>query len=63
MRIPDERSIQYGDWPARLRDAEELTRYAITTRYPGEDAEVTETEARRGVVLHLSNLPPGRTTR
>ena len=39
-------------FPAReIRDAEELTSFAITTRYPGEDEDVTETEARRTVDL------------
>ncbi len=38
-------------WPQILKDAEELTSYAITTRYPGEDEEVTESEARRAIDL------------
>jgi len=42
---------EHEDWPASLRDAEELTRYAITTRYPGEDAEVTKPEVRHGIEL------------
>lgn len=37
------------DWTSRLKDAEELTPFAITTRYPGEDEPVTEAEARRTV--------------
>lgn len=41
----------YADWPTSLREAEELTDYAITTRYPGEDREVTETEARSAVEI------------
>ena len=41
----------YADWPLSLRDAEELTDYAITTRYPGEAAEVTDAEAHRAVEL------------
>ncbi len=36
-------------WPQVLREAEELTAYAITVRYPGEDTAVTEEEARRAV--------------
>lgn len=36
---------KYAAWPENLKDAEELTPYAITTRYPGEDMEVTEAEA------------------
>ena len=41
----------HADWPAKLRDAEELTAYAITTRYPGEDEEVTKAEAIRAIEL------------
>ena len=36
---------KFATWPQNLKDAEELTPYAITTRYPGEDKEVTEDEA------------------
>jgi len=32
-----------------LKDAEELTPFAITARYPGEDEPVSEAEARRAV--------------
>jgi HEPN domain-containing protein len=39
----------HGPWAGELRDAEELTPYAITARYPGEDEEVGEAEARRTV--------------
>jgi HEPN domain-containing protein len=39
----------YATWPTSLREAEELTDYAITTRYPGEDREVTEAEATSAV--------------
>ncbi len=38
-------------WAARLRDAEELTPYAITTRYPGEDEEVSKAEATRAIKI------------
>lgn len=38
-----------ADWAAGLAEAEELTPYAVTARYPGEDEAVTETEARRAV--------------
>ena len=34
-----------------LREAEELTPFAVTTRYPGEDEEVSEEEARRAIAL------------
>lgn len=40
-----------GDWPVNLREAEELTDYAVTTRYPGDAAEVSEAETRRAVEL------------
>ena len=40
-----------GSWAEQLRDAEELSPYAITTRYPGEDEEVSEVEARRAVEI------------
>ena len=38
-------------WPVTLRDAEELTDYAVATRYPGEAAEVTAPDARRAIEL------------
>lgn len=36
---------KHADWPRALEHAKELTPYAITARYPGEDEEVSETEA------------------
>jgi HEPN domain-containing protein len=36
-------------WAETLRDAEELTPFAITARYPGEDEEVTLEEALRAI--------------
>jgi HEPN domain-containing protein len=42
-----------ADWAEQLRDADELTPYAITARYPGEDEEVSEAEARRAVEIAL----------
>ena len=42
---------KHATWPHSLKDAEELTPYAITTRYPGEDREVTETEATSAVEI------------
>ena len=36
-------------WAETLRDAEELTPFAITARYPGEDEEVTQAEALRAI--------------
>ena len=38
-----------SDWAAGLKEAEELTPFAISARYPGEDEPVSETEARRAV--------------
>jgi HEPN domain-containing protein len=40
-----------GRWAEDLRDAEELTPFAITARYPGEDEEVTPPEAMRALDL------------
>jgi HEPN domain-containing protein len=42
---------EHTDWPVELQDAEQLTLYSITTRYPGEDEEVTESEAKRAIEL------------
>lgn len=36
---------KHAAWPQNLKDAEELTAFAITTRYPGEYEEVTQAEA------------------
>jgi HEPN domain-containing protein len=41
----------YAEWPLTLRDAEELTDYAVATRYPGEETEVTPHDAQRAVEL------------
>lgn len=38
-------------WPNTFRDAEELTPFAVTTRYPGEDEPVSGEEARRAIVI------------
>ena len=38
-------------WAQTLKAAEELTPYAITARYPGEEEEVTEAEANRAIEL------------
>lgn len=42
---------QHADWVDDLEPAEELTAYAITTRYPGEDEQVTFAEAQQAVDL------------
>jgi HEPN domain-containing protein len=39
----------HAAWAETLRDAEELTPFAITARYPGEDEEVTQAEALRAI--------------
>jgi len=38
-----------ADWAETLKEAEELTPYAITIRYPGEDEQVTNEEAVRAI--------------
>lgn len=38
-------------WGTSLDDAEELSRFAIMTRYPGEDREVSREQALRAVQL------------
>lgn len=45
--------IQYcdGDWTTEISDADELTPYAVTTRYPGEDERVTKKDALRALEL------------
>lgn len=40
-----------AQWDNPLWDAEELTAYAVTTRYPGEDEEVSRDEALRAIAL------------
>jgi HEPN domain-containing protein len=41
----------YAQWPLTLRDAEELTDYAVATRYPDEAPGVTEQDAQRAIEL------------
>lgn len=40
-----------NDWPPEILDAEELTPYAVTTRYPGEDEPVSREEAVRAIEI------------
>lgn len=40
-----------ADWPDTIKDAEELTPFAITARYPGDDEPVSEPEARRAIEI------------
>ena len=42
-----------GAWAGTLRDAEALTRYAVTTRYPGEETEVALDKAQQAVAIGL----------
>ncbi|MCX5828890.1 MAG: HEPN domain-containing protein [Deltaproteobacteria bacterium] len=49
---------EYAAWTEQIEDAEELTPYAITTRYPGEDDEVTDEETSRaiGIAIHVKQV-------
>lgn len=40
---------KHADWADSIEQAETLTPYAVTARYPGEDEEVTLVEARNAV--------------
>lgn len=40
---------EHGRWTIDVKDAEELTPFAITARYPGDDEPVTESDARRAI--------------
>ncbi len=42
---------EHATWAEELQDAEQLTLYSITTRYPGEEQEVTEAEAKQAIEL------------
>ncbi|MBN2563304.1 MAG: HEPN domain-containing protein [Phycisphaerae bacterium] len=42
---------EQADWAEKLEDAEELTPFAITARYPGNEEPVSEAEARRVVAI------------
>ena len=42
---------EYSDWTGKLQEAEQLTLYSITTRYPGEAEEVTEAEASTAIEI------------
>jgi HEPN domain-containing protein len=39
----------FGDWTEAVQEAEELTFYAVTARYPGPQADVTREEALRAI--------------
>ena len=42
---------EHADWAGSLTDAEELTPFALTARYPGDDEPVTDQEARRAIEI------------
>jgi len=42
---------QIRPWPKSLLDAETLTPYAITARYPGEDEPVSSEEAEQAIAI------------
>jgi len=42
---------EHAQWPEGLQDAEQLSGYAMTARYPGETEEVTHAEAAAAVEL------------
>lgn len=42
---------RYADWVNNIVDAKELTPYATTARYPGEEDVVTPAEAERAIKL------------
>lgn len=46
-----ELSAEHAPWAENLTDAEELTPFAITTRYPGEDEKVSRAEAVRAIEI------------
>jgi len=42
---------EHTDWTGRLAAAEELTPFAITTRYPGMEEEVSKDEGMRAIEI------------
>ncbi len=42
---------QQVNWPETIQKAKGLTPYAITTRYPNEDEEVTREEAEQAILI------------
>lgn len=40
-----------ADWTEKIKDAEELTPFAITTRYPGEYEDVTKENAMQAIKI------------
>ncbi|OGS19597.1 MAG: hypothetical protein A2219_07350 [Elusimicrobia bacterium RIFOXYA2_FULL_50_26] len=44
---------KHGEWVKTVEAAEELTPFAITTRYPGEDEEVSAADAANAIKIAL----------
>jgi HEPN domain-containing protein len=44
-----ELSAEAGPWLSDLHEAESLTAYAVTARYPGVEQEVTDADAREAI--------------
>jgi len=46
------------DWTEELKEAEQLTPFAITARYPGEDEVVTKEEANSAIriAIHVREI-------
>jgi HEPN domain-containing protein len=42
---------KHAGWAQSLKDAEVLTPYSITARYPGEEEVVTESEAKKAIEI------------
>jgi len=42
---------KYNNWNIELKDAKQLTTYATSSRYPGEDEEVTRDEAINAIFI------------
>jgi HEPN domain-containing protein len=43
--------VEHVDWPEEIKNAEELTPYAITTRYPGEYEVVTKENTQKAIQI------------
>ncbi len=50
--------LELAAWTEEMEDAKELTSYAITTRYPGIDEEVSEDEVRQAIeiAVHVQEI-------
>jgi len=51
MSVLLELCSEQSTWPETLEDAERLSRYALTTRYPGVECEVILEEARQAIAI------------